>query len=160
MGKLICFLCCSCFPEPTLSVFQLVWSAAQADSAIPCLLISEEGWTVCSLFSRLPVMFSWCFLIRSKMERTGTSSAAALLIQHSLSTRLTSGNRLAFLTVATLTRSLCNSSEECLFQDGTAETAPLKTRLKAEWCAIKLSYSQYTHQREQLEQQGDSVVKA
>lgn len=59
-------------------------------------------------------------------------SSLAHPFQYSLSTLLTSGNSVAFLTVTTLTRSLCNSSEECLFQDGMAERAPLKTRLKAE----------------------------
>lgn len=77
---------------------------------------------LCSLFSRLPARFSWCIWIRSKMKRAGTSSAAALLIQHSLLTWLTLGNSLTFLTVTILATVLCKNSEACLFQDATVKT--------------------------------------
>jgi len=93
---------------------------------------SVERGELCSLLSKLPARFSWCFWIRSKRKRAGTSSAAAWLIQHSLLTWLTLGNSLTFLTVTILATILCKKSEACLFQDATAKTGSLKTCLKAE----------------------------
>lgn len=131
MGKWIYFLRWHCFPKPTYhrsSRYEM-----QRRQALSFLVYcSLKQGEIPSLFSRLPARFSWCLWIRSKTERTGTSSAAALLIQHSLLTRLTLGNSLTFLTVTILTTSLRNHSEACLFQDATAKAGPLKTCLKAE----------------------------
>lgn len=125
------FLCWSCFPKHTYHCSS--WYEVQQRRALPFLVYcSLKRSELCSLFSRLPARFSWCFWIRSKMKRTGTSSAAALLIQHSLLMRLKLRNNLIFLPVTILTESLCNNSEACLFQDATVKTGPLKTRLKAE----------------------------
>jgi len=129
-GNYIWFLCWSSFPRPIYHCSN--WYEVQQRKALPFLVCCSLKWgELRSLFSRLPVRFSWCFWVRSKAKRTGTSSAAALLIQHSLLMWLTVGNSLTFLTLTILTTSLCNSSEACLFQDATAKTNPLKTYLKA-----------------------------
>lgn len=105
VGKLVCFLCWSCSPKPTYH--PLSWYEVQQRQALPFLVYrSLKRGELCSLFSRLPARFSWCFWIRWKRTRTGTSSAAALLAQHALLTHLTLGNGLTFLSDHTYNKPL------------------------------------------------------
>lgn len=152
---MVCFLCWSCSPKPTYHSSS--WYEVQQRQALPFLVYcSLKRGELCSLFSRLPARFSWCFWIRWKTKRTGTSSAAALLTQHALLTQLTLGNSLTFLSDHTYNKPLrqlwSESLRGCYSENGSFDNL-FESR---EWCAIRLSSSQCMYQREQLEQRGDS----